>query len=194
MHKLHKKKFVMNIIGPGIWYSIHLKGALATTDYLKDMFEEYINELCDNFPCKKCKKHFREFLDKNPIKNYRNIIDKFGEDIGLFKWSWMFHNDVNKRLGKDLIDYELAYQIYYTQLINCERCEELSDVDLSDSDESNNSNNKNESRYIHSYEKMSSLFNNVGETTFVNDIIEPINNYHFAKFVTDQNDKSKWKI
>lgn len=99
-------------IGPGIWFKIHIDAITATTDELKHAFVININAICDNFKCKKCQPHFRKFIDTHPLKNYWNIKDIKGRDIGFFKWSWELHNEVNKFLKKYQPTLEEAYDFY----------------------------------------------------------------------------------
>jgi hypothetical protein len=96
----------------GMWYAIHIDGIYAITDDLKKAFEININAKCDNFKCKKCQPHFRKFIDTHPLKNYWNIRDANGRDIGFFKWTWELHNAVNKFLNKYQPTFEEAYNYY----------------------------------------------------------------------------------
>lgn len=102
-------------IGPGLWFQIHTSAVLATTDALKDAYIIYINGLCDNFKCMKCKPHFRKFIDTHPLDTYRKIVDSLGRDIGFFQWSWELHNQVNRFLGKYEPTLEEAYAFFSNQ-------------------------------------------------------------------------------
>ena len=103
-------------IGPGIWYIIHSQ---ALSDlYHEENKEEYvllINSIADNFPCDLCKIHFKQYIKEHPIEDYFNIkltdIDN-SDNIGLFYWSWKYHNSVNTRLGKDILSFNTALSIY----------------------------------------------------------------------------------
>ena len=87
-------------VGPGIWFKMHTTAVKAITDALKDAFIINTNALCDNFKCKKCQTHFRKFIDTHSFKDYWNIIDNKGRDIGFFQWTWELHNQVNRFLKK----------------------------------------------------------------------------------------------
>src|ERR1700678_3958359 len=101
------------IIGPGIWFDIHVTAISAITDKLKEAFVIYINTLCENFRCKKCQPHFRAFIDNNPLVNYWGIYSTTDrKDIGFFKWSWLMHNEVNARLGKYQPTFEEVYHFF----------------------------------------------------------------------------------
>ncbi len=113
-----------SIFGPGMWYKIHSDAIVCTTLTLKQSFAFNMNALCNNFKCLECKGHFRQFLDTHPIQNYFNIIDK-GKDVGIFKWSWEFHNHVNQRLNKPLLNFEESYNLYkplIVRKIGCTTC------------------------------------------------------------------------
>ena len=100
------------IIGPGAWFTIHLMAKNATTKELKDAFIVFMELLREYFPCKKCRKHINEYLNKNPIRDFYNIKDNKGNDIGMFKYTWLFHNTVNTRLDKQYIDWDTAWAMY----------------------------------------------------------------------------------
>lgn len=99
-------------IGPGIWFKIHTDAIKATNNLLKNAFIININSLCDNFKCKKCQNHFRNFIDTHPFENYWYIYDSKGRDIGFFKWSWELHNQVNRYLKKYEPSLEEAYEYF----------------------------------------------------------------------------------
>jgi len=124
---------LMNIekIGPGIWFKIHMDGIAAVTQSLKDSFVVNINTLCDGFKCKHCQPHFRKYISMYPIENYFNIKDKKGRDIGVFQWTWEFHNAVNLRLGKHQPTLEEAYEYYTNNTIGaCTECGQNKDINL----------------------------------------------------------------
>jgi len=102
-----------DVIGPGYWSQIHLKAKEATTPEEKQRYVEYMNWLAKVFPCKKCRKHIAEYLQKHPLSKYERVIDREGRDVGYFAWSVRFHNVVNLRLNKPRVTYERAFQMYY---------------------------------------------------------------------------------
>lgn len=102
-------------IGPGVWYTIHMLSFKAQT--LKRQFEvaEIIKQLCNSFPCEICKEHCKDYIINNPIENYLTFLVKVDNKflpLGLFLWTWEFHNSVNKRLNKPLMDWNTAYNLY----------------------------------------------------------------------------------
>lgn len=100
------------IIGPGIWFIIHSTGKKAINDETKRQFIDLMNMLRKEFPCEKCRGHIDEYMTKNPIEEYYNLKGDNDEEIGMFKWSWMFHNAVNTRIGKPYVDWETAYNMF----------------------------------------------------------------------------------
>lgn len=98
--------------GPGIWFLIHHNAALAITQRKKEDFEEFMRDICANLPCLNCRSHCGDYLSSHGMGPYWNKKDENGRDIGLFVWSYEFHNAVNKRLGKPLYSYDTAYGRY----------------------------------------------------------------------------------
>lgn len=117
---LHTHKFPSNpeTFGPGLWLNIHILALDATTPEKIDNFIEYINLIASKTPCGKCKKHFLKYIQTNPPENYRNNHD----NLGMFQWSWEFHNKVNSFLKKPIIEWESALNIYQEDdIIPCEK-------------------------------------------------------------------------
>lgn len=118
-------------IGPGIWFKIHSDGIAATTQSLKESFIININALCDGFKCKHCQPHFRKYINEHPLINYFNIKNSKGIDIGIFKWTWEFHNEVNSRLGKYQPTLEESYEYYTNNTIGaCHDCGQNKDINI----------------------------------------------------------------
>jgi hypothetical protein len=107
-------------IGSGIWYIIH-KEAIICQD--SKAYISFIHRLKDSFPCEVCKRHFAEYLERNPIEEYLHV------DKGMFIWSWKFHNSVNRRLGKPEMSYEVAERMYTGPNDNCNLCTNISGSD-----------------------------------------------------------------
>jgi hypothetical protein len=100
------------VFGPGAWLVIHTLAYEAKTRDKKVSFERDMKTICDGLMCNTCSHHCNKYQEQNPIRDYWNIKDQNGEDIGMFKWSWAFHNAVNVRLGKPVMDFKTAYQLY----------------------------------------------------------------------------------
>ncbi len=100
------------IIGPGIWYTIHKKAYLAINARSKQEFIDYMMWLREYFPCTKCRNHIIEYIDTHPLESQWHLRLSNGRDIGMFSWSWLFHNAVNLRLEKPQMPFETAYHLY----------------------------------------------------------------------------------
>jgi len=98
--------------GPGAWLVIHILAYHAKTNESKRDFEAAMHNICSGLKCNNCKVHCGDYLKNHPIKNYWDVKNKNGVDIGMFKWSWNFHNAVNQRLGKETMDFDTAYHLY----------------------------------------------------------------------------------
>jgi hypothetical protein len=98
--------------GPGQWQGIHIYASHATTDEIKRAFMDYMHMIADNLKCDKCRQHALDYLSKNPMTDFFNIKNAEGVDIGMLKWTWIFHNSVNSRLGKPLMDWDTCYAMY----------------------------------------------------------------------------------
>ena len=97
----------------GIWFMIHIL-AMNAKDYNGQRnFIYTIHKLADNFLCSTCKMHFKEYLKNNPIENYIHHQDEKGNNIGCFKWSVDFHNAVNARINKPVLDWTTAFNMYH---------------------------------------------------------------------------------
>lgn len=102
-------------VGPGTWNVIHRLAFAATT---KDQQEEFINtmtKICSGFPCGVCRGHCTEYLELNPMREYLGIkimMDDKELELGLFLWTWKFHNAVNFRIGKPIMSWDTAYNLY----------------------------------------------------------------------------------
>lgn len=111
-----------NIWGPGVWFVIHILGLRAKTiDKIKEYIET-IKSIVDKLPCNDCRNHALGYIKSNPLEANIQLKNKDGEYIGMFKWSWTFHNAVNIRLGKQIINYDTALGIYENEEICMASC------------------------------------------------------------------------
>jgi hypothetical protein len=101
--------------GPVLWRIIHI----AALNMSADDFIKFINLQIIHILCMDCRNHAIEYLKNNPPESYKNVYDVNGEFVGMFKWSWKFHNDVNIRLKHQLMDYNTAYALYSTDSQTC---------------------------------------------------------------------------
>ncbi len=124
-------------IGPGEWNRLHSKSFKATTHNEQLKFIEYVKEVRDTFPCPVCKNHFTEYLKNHPIEEYLNVyVDVNGEkkQLGLFVWTWKFHNAVNARLNKPIMSWDTCYNLYSeTESMICSKhCSQADQPDQQD--------------------------------------------------------------
>ena len=133
----------INRVGPGIWFKIHTDAIAAKTQPLKESFVVNINVLCDSFKCKHCQPHFRKYINEHPIENYFNIKNSKGIDIGIFQWTWEFHNAVNLRLGKYQPTLEECYEYYTNNTIGaCHECGQNKDINIKDDNKTFKNNDR----------------------------------------------------
>jgi len=99
--------------GPGTWYFIHTMARDATSEDKKKLFSHFMNHVSLNLPCKNCQHHCQQYIKSNPLTPYWTIMEG-GKDVGLFKWTWMFHNAVNQRLQKPIVPWSEVKQMYYS--------------------------------------------------------------------------------
>lgn len=100
-----KKYFDPTIVGPGVWFVFHQMSLFAENNQVSLSFvEDFIKLLCLRFPCLDCRGHMRNMFN---IHNF-----DFRGPSGLFNYSYMIHDKVNKRLGKTSPHFEYIRQIY----------------------------------------------------------------------------------
>lgn len=126
-------------VGPGVWYSIHLKAYEAVDDDSIEDFIEYMNLLALKFPCKNCRQHIKEYIETHPFQDLISMKNSSGRNIGMFKWSWLFHNAVNTRINKQHIDWETAWNMYNKEPVICSKeCTEAEETHNNDDEMVNN--------------------------------------------------------
>ncbi len=81
-------------VGPILWNNIHTRAGQCRTIDDKQRCIDYLYHLQQTFPCNRCKPHFGHYLKINPPNT----------NMDLFFWTVDFHNAVNKRLGKPIVD------------------------------------------------------------------------------------------
>ncbi len=108
-----------DIWGPGMWFNIHTE-ALAISKQssynkvktMTDNYIEYLNRIFPELPCDTCRNHATTYIKENPLEEYREVRDDDGNYIGIFMWTWIFHNSVSTRLGKPTLSLETSKNIY----------------------------------------------------------------------------------
>ena len=118
---LPNKKFKDNsdptYIGPGTWNVIHTMAFYARTKLDQLHFITQMNIICKYFPCEKCRGHCKEYIKNHPMEDYLGATiepPNIGSDmaLGMFIWSWKFHNAVNHRINKNIMSWDIAYHLY----------------------------------------------------------------------------------
>ena len=108
----------LNYIGPGTWRVIHTTSFHARTEKEKESFICIFQMIIHNFFCKLCSNHAKKYLQENPMTSYKNLMYK-GEPLGLFIWTYKFHNFVNIRLNKKVMKLETVMTFYKNMTDNC---------------------------------------------------------------------------
>jgi hypothetical protein len=104
-----------NYMGPGTWDLLHRLAFKAKTSKLEKEFIDTMKEACYGFNCLQCREHCTDYIKNNPLEEYTDsfiIIDNKKMKLGLFIWTWKFHNSVNARLGKPIMSWDTAYNLY----------------------------------------------------------------------------------
>ena len=105
----HNEKDITNprYVGPGTWDVTHREAFHSKTREQQLRFIDFMKRTCKGFPCKECSINCTKYIENHPMEDFLNR----GE-LGMFIWSWMFHNTVNTRLGKSSMDFDTAYNRY----------------------------------------------------------------------------------
>ena len=102
-------------IGPGTWNVIHRNAFRSRTHAQQLEFIDFMKEVCKGFPCVVCQGHCSEYIRNHPMEDYLDIsVDINGDklELGLFVWTWKFHNAVNARIKKPIMSWDTAYNLY----------------------------------------------------------------------------------
>lgn len=100
-----KKYYDAKLVGPGIWYIFHLLAAQTSHGHIdKSHIINFISILWAFFPCLDCRQHLRKMFN---IHSPYNI-----HTSGMFEYTYMVHNIVNKRLKKKEITLEEAKHLF----------------------------------------------------------------------------------
>ena len=101
------------IWGPATWSLFHIIGEKIETNNYNDIQNavEIIQIICGNLPCPDCSRDATTTLSKY---NLKKISTK--EDLKLFLYT--FHNIVNKKLNKPVLETEKLDEIYIVMNFN----------------------------------------------------------------------------
>lgn len=128
--------FPIDKIGSGLWYSIHTQSKYVNTKKDLNEFINFFENLIINIPCPVCREHAASYYAMNKIDD--SILGSFyyeNVDVSVFKWTYDFHNNVNHRLGKKVMEFSFAVNLYmkeffenysssdsYEQSLSCDSC------------------------------------------------------------------------
>lgn len=112
--------------GEGMWFVLHMAAKQATTEEKKRFFLALLTFYTEHHHCGTCRNHMIEYVSEHPVKDYWNIKDDKGQEIGLFAWTFQFHNTVNDRLGKKQMAWDQVWKLYSDEnmAICMQGCEE----------------------------------------------------------------------
>jgi hypothetical protein len=102
-------------VGPGTWNTIHQRAYKARTHEEQVDFIRFMKDTCHEFPCSICRGHCTKYIQDNPMEDYLDVaveVDGTKQQLGMFLWSWKFHNTVNNRLRKPIMSWATAVSMY----------------------------------------------------------------------------------
>ena len=95
------------VFGPGIWFEFHTMATLSSTVETIDIYIDHVKSIIDRLPCMKCRRDSQEYFDNDNPSKYKETTN------GMFYWSWKFHNTVNVKLGKPLLEWDTGISMYF---------------------------------------------------------------------------------
>ena len=101
-----------SIWGPHGWKFMHyvsLGYPIHPTNNEKEHYKTFYESLQYILPCGKCAQNYAENLKQHPIDKSLDTRDN------LIKWVIDIHNKVNTELGKPIVPYEDALNLYLKQ-------------------------------------------------------------------------------
>jgi hypothetical protein len=103
---------VKKIWGPYIWYFMHIVSFNYPNSFYKNnikknnkLYQSFYNHIYEIIPCSKCQEHYKNQMEKFPIKYY---IEK----NQLSQLIVFYHNNVNKLNNKKIYSYNQAKKLY----------------------------------------------------------------------------------
>ena len=101
-----------SVFGPPLWFSLHNASAYypeKASPLHAERMKHIILGIPVLIPCETCKEHATNYIEQHK----HNLMDICKTKKELFKFFVDFHNFVNKRLGKKVISYEEAHNLYH---------------------------------------------------------------------------------
>lgn len=94
-----------DIVGRYLWFYLHAIAdnypLQASADEQKN-FQEHVASFALNFPCRDCRDHMSVYIKNHPLYT----VDNRAKAV---YWMFSFHNEVNRRLGKQIMPKEAYY-------------------------------------------------------------------------------------
>ena len=100
--------------GALLWPSIHILAANADNSEKRAAYVAFVRSLTVMYPCAKCRKHTKTFLEEFAVENYA------GSAQDLLYWSWIYHDSVNRKLHKPTEQTLTWDQVREKYMANCE--------------------------------------------------------------------------
>ncbi len=104
-----------SIWGPAIWFFFHASAEKLKPEFFSTTGKELLNHIitvCNNLPCPECTGHASAYMKQINVNNIRTKDD-------LVQMLFVFHNQVNKRLGHPEFAYsDLKPKYQSANLIN----------------------------------------------------------------------------
>lgn len=111
--------------GPGTWNMLHRLAFKARDSPSQLNYIAVMKETCYGFNCVVCRGHCTEYIKNHPLEEYlgtKITVEGKNLDLGMFVWTWKFHNAVNARLQKPIMSWVTAYNLYSeTQNLVCSK-------------------------------------------------------------------------
>jgi hypothetical protein len=99
----------VEFFGPSAWKFLHAVSFTFPENPTQEeqrAYEEFFSRVGDVLPCPTCRGHYKEYLDKNPIR--------LESRAALAKYVYELHSDVNRRTKKPNLSFEQVATHYGT--------------------------------------------------------------------------------
>jgi len=119
------------VFGPGNWQGMHRSGRNAITEEKQHQSIIRVEEIAQGLPCSDCRDHAVTYLTQNPIRQavWKSLLGHPPE-MAIFIYTWLMHNDVNRRIGHPLITLEEALKLYPLDVTTIPGCNQRCQRDL----------------------------------------------------------------
>ena len=101
--------------GRGTWVAIHTLTANALNTEQRRSAIWVIKTLVANIKCNVCLEHGSKYIKDHPLDDLEYNAEK------LFKWTYDFHDSVNKRLGRVSPSYDTVRYFYFESNERCSK-------------------------------------------------------------------------